>query len=44
MDLFLIIIWGINGVLHLCSKEISKLGYFLVWSCLMVVLIANAIA
>lgn len=43
MDVFLIILWAINGVLNLCCKQITKLSYFLAWICLMVYLIVNAI-
>lgn len=32
MNIVLLVFWLITGVLNLCSKEISKFSYFLVWS------------
>ena len=31
VDVILLCFWLIAGVLNLCSKEISKLSYFLAW-------------
>ena len=43
-DIFLLIVWLITGVLNLCSKEISKLSYFLVWIVVIVYHISKIVA
>ena len=43
-DVILLCFWLITGVLNLCSKEISKLSYFLVWSLVIVYLISRVVA
>jgi hypothetical protein len=43
MDMFLLILWAIVGILTLCSKQVPKLSYAMVWVVLMTHLISNAI-
>ena len=43
MAVFNALVWGFVGTLTLCSKEVSKFDYLLVWGWLMVHLISNAV-
>lgn len=41
MNWFMIICWGLCGILNLVSDEIGKFSYAFVWSTLMIELIKN---
>lgn len=43
MKIFLVIFWGIFGILNLCHERITKFNFAIVWSLLMVALITVAI-
>jgi hypothetical protein len=40
--IFLVIFWGIFGILNLCHERITKFNFAIVWSLLMLWLILNA--
>ena len=41
--LFLIVLWGLTGVLNLTQKNVSRTSYLVTWLVLMMELIANYI-
>ena len=43
-DIFLLIVWLIAGVLNLCSKEISKISYFVTWIVVILHCISRVVA
>lgn len=44
LDVILLGFWLITGVLNLCSKEISKFSYFLVWFLVIVYFISRVVS
>ena len=42
-DIFMLILWGIAGILTLTIKEIPKASYGIIWICFMTTLLCNCI-